>query len=316
MKPVRPRLPALDMARGIAVLAMIAFHATWNFSHFGFIDPAAMQHPAALWSARLIASSFLFLSGFALALRHWPEADWGAFARRSAIVAAAAAAVSAVSFFSTPDAPIYFGILHCIAAAGVLAMLVLPLPIWALGLLGAVIIAMPLLEVRTDAVPAVLLFAGFNRSVPAMSDFVPLMPFAGVLLLGAAAGRLRGIRSSLPPAGSAARGGFGPLVLIGRWSLVIYLLHQPVLFGLTALAAHAYPPRQLFPVQQLTRDCIASCAATGGEPSACDKGCRCMAQEVSTAYELDRSTNLSEMSRAEMIRAAARICLKDGGPAE
>jgi uncharacterized membrane protein len=59
---------------------------------------------------------------------------------------------------------------------------------------------------------------------------VPLLPWLGVMLWGLAAGqwalaRRRGLLAgSLPSA-------LQPLAVLGRWSLLFYMLHQPVLIG-------------------------------------------------------------------------------------
>ncbi|NLF79968.1 MAG: DUF1624 domain-containing protein [Clostridia bacterium] len=76
-------------------------------------------------------------------------------------------------------------------------------------------------------------FAGFilgwNRAFYT-ADYFPLIPYLGWFLLGAALGGLlyRDKRSLFPGRGGrAAR----PFLWLGRHALLIYILHQPLIYG-------------------------------------------------------------------------------------
>jgi uncharacterized membrane protein len=64
---------------------------------------------------------------------------------------------------------------------------------------------------------------------PRTEDYVPLFPWAGVLLLGITAGHalVNNRFALLEPLGRAPR----VLRFLGRHSLAVYLLHQPLLIG-------------------------------------------------------------------------------------
>ena len=64
------RWPILDLARGWAVVAMVVFHFTWDFSYFQLISYDISTETSGRIAAHLIAGSFLFLSGVGLALAH------------------------------------------------------------------------------------------------------------------------------------------------------------------------------------------------------------------------------------------------------
>ncbi|MCY1376042.1 hypothetical protein D9M69_635020 [compost metagenome] len=115
--------------------------------------------------------------------------------------------------------------------------------LWPLGALAiaakfiapAVIAAMPALQVLNSPGLNAL---GFISRLPVTEDYVPLLPWLGVMWWGVAAGRWallhrpQWLGSGDAPATGLKRG----LVTLGRWSLSYYLLHQPVLIGLlTAL---------------------------------------------------------------------------------
>ena len=83
--------------------------------------------------------------------------------------------------------------------------------------------------------PLGFVFPGFVSS-----DYFPVLPHLGFFLLGAVAGKwLYPQKKSLFPKVSGDRGLAGFLCLCGRWSLPIYMLHQPVLTGITGLIAWA-----------------------------------------------------------------------------
>ena len=74
-------------------------------------------------------------------------------------------------------------------------------------------------------------WVGLVTHKPVTEDFVPVLPWLGVLLFGLAAGQwlLRARPGWLSgPLLAPAR----PLAALGRWSLSFYMLHQPVLIGL------------------------------------------------------------------------------------
>jgi uncharacterized membrane protein len=80
-------------------------------------------------------------------------------------------------------------------------------------------------------------WVGLVTRKPITEDYVPLLPWLGVMLWGLALGqwmleRRRGwLAGPLPAA-------LGPLAFIGRWPLTIYMLHQPLLIG-SLMAAQA-----------------------------------------------------------------------------
>ncbi|AAL51990.1 hypothetical protein BMEI0809 [Brucella melitensis bv. 1 str. 16M] len=116
----RPRLGRIDIAHGIALIAMAIYHFGWDLEFFGYMAPATTAQGGWKLFARCIASSFLFLVGFSLVLAHGRGIRWRPMAKRLLQIIAAAAAISAVTWYMTPDSFIFFGILHQIALASVL----------------------------------------------------------------------------------------------------------------------------------------------------------------------------------------------------
>jgi uncharacterized membrane protein len=221
------RIALIDLLRGVALIAMTTFHFGWDLGMFGVINPAVMFEPGPRWYARCIAGTFLFLVGFSLYLAHRKSINWRGFAVRLAQIAGAAALISIATYFATPDAFIFFGILHSIALASVLGLLFLRLPWWVSAAAGLFVLP-PLLDAP------MWWWSGLSAITPVSNDYVPVFPFFGMVLLGMAAAQLsrdRGWLVSLAlPQLEQPVARF--LRFLGRHSLVYYLLHQPVMIAL------------------------------------------------------------------------------------
>ena len=229
-----PRLIPLDLARSLAILCMVAFHFTFDLALFGYLPPDTMSQPFWYYFARMIAGSFLFLSGVSLWLAHGLGIRWPAFWTRFAKIAAGALLVTLASIWFVPGGTILFGILHAIAAASLLGLIALRLP-WPVTLAIAALIFAAAWGPRFPAFdPLWLVWTGLAETRPMMGDYVPLVPWAAPALAGIAAAKA--LRLDLwrgtPPTRLTRALGFP-----GRHSLVIYLIHQPILFGLFNLYA-------------------------------------------------------------------------------
>lgn len=225
----KARSVALDHARGAAVLAMIGFHFCWDLVFLGLVGWDLMTAPWMLtrWS---ILATFLGISGVALALAAGDQARVPArrYLRRLGLIAGMAALVSLSTWLALDAGWIYFGVLHSLAAG---AMILWPLLGWPklAAALGLVLLALPVLTPELLPNQAWLAWTGVAGPPPFTVDYVPVCPWAGFVLIGYGVGR--SLRPTLrlqeiPPVRTA------PLAWLGRHSLGVYLLHQPVLIGL------------------------------------------------------------------------------------
>ncbi|MCU0904261.1 MAG: DUF1624 domain-containing protein [Tabrizicola sp.] len=223
------RLLGLDAARTLAVVCMVIFHFTFDLALFGLIDPGTMSQPFWYYFARAIAGSFLFLSGISLWLAHGKGIRWPAFWTRFAKVAGGALLVSLASIWFVPGGTILFGILHAIAAASLLGLIALRLP-WPVTLAFAAIIFVAAWGPRFPAFdPLWLVWTGLAETRPMMGDYTPLVPWAAPALAGIACAKALKLDQwrGTPPSRLTRI-----LTFPGRHSLIIYLVHQPILIGL------------------------------------------------------------------------------------
>jgi uncharacterized membrane protein len=226
----------LDVLRAAAMLWMAAFHFAFDLNHFQLLQPRQNFYVDPFWTGQrtVIVSMFLFCAGAGQALALHAGQGWPRFWRRWLQIAACALAVSAGSALMFPRSWIFFGVLHGMAVMLILCRLAAPLRslLWPLGALALVLpwwLQHPLLET-----PA-LSWIGLVSRKPVTEDWVPVLPWLGVMLWGMATTQalLR-----FKPALLRARvpGALQPLVSLGRWSLSFYMLHQPVLIGLILAA--------------------------------------------------------------------------------
>lgn len=241
-RPTR-RFDRIDALRGAAIAWMTAYHFAFDLDHFRFIREDFHRDPLWTWQRTAIVSLFLFCAGLGQAVAVHQGQGWPRFWKRWGQVAACALLVTLGSWFMFPRSFIYFGVLHGIAVMLVVARLTAPWGRW-LWLAGALAIAAPFAARAAHAAwPALDVFnapllnwLGWISRKPVTEDYVPLLPWMGVMWWGIAAGRsLLRERASLVQGDIAPA--LRPLAWMGRWSLSWYMVHQPVLIGVVMLAA-------------------------------------------------------------------------------
>lgn len=217
------RTPWLDTLRGFAVLWMTIFHFAFDLNYFGFIHQNFYHDPFWTMQRTCILSLFLFCAGFGQALAVKNGQTWARFGRRWLQIAACALAVSAGSAVMFPNSWIYFGVLHGMAVMLLICRATATWGAW-LWIVGAVAIGLGNFPpVTFDS--TMLNWIGLISRKPITEDYVPILPWLGVMWWGMAAGlRWKG---NLPT--------IRPLAWLGQWSLPWYMLHQPVLMGLMGL---------------------------------------------------------------------------------
>jgi uncharacterized membrane protein len=280
-----PRLAAIDIARGVAILAMAVYHFTWDLALYGIVDVDPVADPGWRFLARATASSFLFLVGIGLVLAHRRTIRWPAFWRRFAVIAAAAAAVSLATYLVFGDEFVRFGILHNIALVSLVGIGFVVLPWWLTALAGIAVYLAPAYLAAPFFNHVGWIWLGLSTEVPDSVDYVPLLPWLSAVLFGIAAARLGlaiGADRRLArwqPKDVAARV-FGTA---GRWSLAIYLVHQPLLFGIVWLLSLAVPaapteddPNVAAAIQNFAQACQTNCVVNGGAAEVCQATCGCL----------------------------------------
>ena len=240
--PLASRFDSVDALRGLAIVWMTAYHLCFDLNQFGYLKQNFYADPFWTWQRSAIVSLFLFTAGLGQAIAVHQGQSWPRFWRRWIQVAGCALLVSAGSYWMFPKSFIYFGVLHGLAVMLVVVRLTAGWGGWLWGL-GAAAIAMQFIAAYAHSVWAGAEFLNQNwfnwlgliSRKPITEDYVPLIPWLGVMWWGMAAGiwalrqRPQWFRWAPVHGGAVAS---RPLAWLGRWSLSYYMLHQPLLIGL------------------------------------------------------------------------------------
>ncbi len=226
------RIVAVDAARGFAVLLMIAYHFSFDLNYFGLIHQDLNHEVFWLASRSFIVSLFLFIAGISLVLASNMNASH--FRTRQTRLFAAACAVSLASWLMFPESYIYFGILHFIFVASLIGRFFLDRPKIAL-ISGLAVLVLGLTFSNAIFDRPYLQWIGFMTHKPYTEDYVPVFPWLGVVLIGIFSGNF--LSNDAARFVKVAGGKWSRrLAFAGRHSLLVYLLHQPILLGILYLA--------------------------------------------------------------------------------
>lgn len=220
---MRQRIWEIDYFRGIAIALMVIFHLVVDLNDFyGF----PLNYLSGFWyyEGKISAILFMFLAGISSSLNQRTKSH-------GLKVLAASVLVSAITYLFNREMYVRFGILHFLGTAILLSPILKRLStLWSLALAGLLILAIPWVDRLTED-SGLLLPIGVTPASFASMDYYPLIPWLSVFLLGLLAGRqlYAERRSRISPYQNRL------LCKAGRHSLVIYLVHQPVLLAMLYL---------------------------------------------------------------------------------
>ena len=197
---------------------MIIFHFFYDLRFFNLID---WDFNSGFWYAfpRVIAFTFLLCVGLSLHYGNIHGLRKEAFIQRSTKLFIAAFTISVVTYVAFPQGWIYFGTLHCILVGSLLG-------IWFVYHRNLALILMILIMVSQYLLGFDIQWVSANFTKKYSMDFIPIYPWFWAILLGILLAPYLKNLSLL----AELR---GPKFLgwLGKHSLKIYLLHQPLIFG-------------------------------------------------------------------------------------
>ena len=224
----KKRFDLLDAWRSLAIVLMVIYHFLYDLALFGVITWEQMFCTPLNMMQKFICCSFIFLAG--------ASARFSRSNLRHGLIVIAAGIIVAIGG-AVGGQTIRFGVLQLLGWSMVIyhvaGKILQKIPA---GVLVALSTGLYFLSdwwtgtVRVDArwlYPFGLMYPGFSSA-----DYFPLLPWFFLFVIGTAFGgwclqhREHHVLTTPLPAG---------LTFLGRHSLVIYLIHQPILFGLSFL---------------------------------------------------------------------------------
>lgn len=239
----------LDFLRGLALILMLTMHLGWDLRYEFRLDTADFLESNwyYFWIHPLNLVLFVGVAGVCCAFSRNNL-------KRGLKLLAASLAFNLGTFLATK----YFGI-DCLIIFNVLHVLTVSVFLYCL-----IVFLEEKAGLKSEAVSAVMLLAGLTvilmgpyigtlegleemwflyplgvriGNVPAQADYLPLFPWLGVFLAGAVAGRTlyKEKKTLFPVENKILKGICAPVEFMGRHSLIIYIVHQPLLYGLCYL---------------------------------------------------------------------------------
>jgi uncharacterized membrane protein len=241
------RLWEIDTLRGVAIVLMVFYHFVWDLNYFGLYEANMLTGPWQVF-ARSIATLFIFLVGVSLTLSYHRAVSRGKqaglfkkFLLRGAKIFGMGLIITAATYFFIGRGFVIFGILHLIGVSIILAYPFLRWNRWSSLFAGLVVIVLGFYIDTFVVTFPWLIWLGVKQAGVYMVDFYPLFPWFGISLLGVFAGHMlypEGQRHFGLPDWSNVLPVRG-LRFLGRHSLLIYLVHQPILIGVFLLLGYA-----------------------------------------------------------------------------
>ena len=237
------RYTLLDLFRGIAIIAMVAYHLTWDLVFIYDVSFPWFHSHGAFVVQRTIRWAFILLSGFCWSM----SCD---HLKRAMMVIGGSLAITLVTMIATPESAIFFGVLSLIGSA-MLVTILLDKPFCKISPYFGVILCLVLFLLTAKVGQGVLGFGPLTVKLPqwlyanyttayfgfyprsfSSSDYVPLFPWLFSYWMGYFIYRIFQKENWLRHLSAFS---FKPLEWIGRRSLWIYLLHQPIIYGMLLL---------------------------------------------------------------------------------
>ncbi|MGE5455419.1 MAG: heparan-alpha-glucosaminide N-acetyltransferase [Methylocystaceae bacterium] len=221
--PNRHRAWEIDFLRGLSILLMVIYHTAYDLKEFYGL-PVPYDHFLVYPLTKLFAGLFIALCAVSCGFSRRNT-------RRGLLLLLLAIGITVVTNIAIPGSNISFGILHLLGVAILLYPLLHKMGLWPLLIIGLLFIAvsflLPTIKVDHDWLAPLGIYSANFSSV----DYFPLFPWLGVFMFGIAIGdRFYPVPHSLLkplPENIINR--------VGRQTLIIYLLHQPLVMGLLYL---------------------------------------------------------------------------------
>ena len=231
------RIHLLDVLRGISVSAMIVYHFFWDLGYFKFIELENMTQGLPLLCAQCIGASFIVISGISFRLASHSKNFSIKFFKRLMVLVLICSLITSITFILDKKSFIFFGILHFLATCSLIGLLFLKIKNNNLVFILFVCSLLVSVSQISFDLPSHFSWLGLNSEVPITNDFYPIFPWVSFYILGLWVSEP--VRIYLTHRNSSYGNDYPKFFIIykglqflGRNSLTVYILHQPIFFSL------------------------------------------------------------------------------------
>lgn len=229
------RLPELDILRGAAIVLMVLFHIVFDLRNFFGFTGFVYHRGFWYYEGRLSAILFIMAAGMVSAVitnQVDPKAAWQKNLRRGVRLIGLGMIITAVTWLFYRDWTIWFGILHFLGIGIILSTLFSRFR-WLNLVLGVLAIGMGSLFLKLKVNHPWFLIFGIQPHGFQSFDYFSLFPWFGVVLIGLGLGNfVYQKKATLSASKRLPHPAFRPLIWLGKYSLWIYLIHQPILLAI------------------------------------------------------------------------------------
>jgi len=231
----KKRLIGIDIFRGWAILLMVIFHFSYDIDYFKIIDFQIQTNTFFIWFRFLIVSMFLLTVGMSLKLAHKTEINWSSLKQRTFYLMVASLLVTISSYIIFPNSWIYFGILHFILISSFIVLPLLNHPYLSLTIAITTFIAFHLNILNMHWLFN-LLVTPLHLPPTISVDVVRFVPWISFVLVGMSMVSLGWHQKIFDIHFFNKRDNLNEFFsFLGKHSLLIYIAHQPILFGIFLL---------------------------------------------------------------------------------
>lgn len=221
------RIEELDSLRATALVMMLISNFVSDLDYFGIME--VMKGDKWWWLARATAFLFVSISGISYFLAHQKEYDFMVTLKRTQRLIFWAFVITFITYSFAPEAYVRFGVLHLLALGSIVAFPVARKPLYAFGI-GIFLLLIPLSS-NSNSV-----WIGLQGTGTFAVDYFPLNPWLGIFFI------FISIASKIYPEGKPVLNFEWPYrwLWFGRNTLIIYVIHQPILIGLLILSGNVH----------------------------------------------------------------------------
>ncbi|MDA8792209.1 DUF1624 domain-containing protein [Bacteriovoracaceae bacterium] len=218
MDKSNPRYEIIDWLRGIAIIMMVVFHFIYDLKVLDIYHHKIPFLPFRIYNISIVAL-FYSVVGLSLCVLHTSGVKWNKVKKLSIKLGISSLIITGVTYIAFPFSFVYFGTLHCILAGSLLVLPLIHRP--KLCFIICLLVTFFVFYLENEA----YYFPIIKGSVS--MDHIPIYPFAAWILFGVVLYHFKIHTYSIPIKFLKKR-----LIILGRHSFVIYLVHQAILYPL------------------------------------------------------------------------------------